>query len=161
MKNKVLRTFLIFALGLFLGFLAKILDIYTTNLGNIFSETSIWILLGVLISVYSRTPGRAAINMLFFCIGMLLTYYLTARLTGGVYSTTFIYGWSIFTLICPLFAAITWHARGQGIISIFIVTGILVVTMVASIVLFDGPRIYDFIIAAAILYICTFSRPRR
>ena len=53
----------------------------------------IWILFGVLISIYSKTKRKAMLNVLF-CIGMLITYYFV----NGVYSSTYIIGWSIFAL---------------------------------------------------------------
>ena len=71
----------------------KLLDIYTTNLGNIFSQVSVWIFLCTLISVYSNSAIRAAVNVFGFCMGMLLTYYITAEMTASVYSLTFVYGW--------------------------------------------------------------------
>ena len=62
---------LLFA-GAALGVLSKMLDIYTTNLGNVFSELSIWILLGTLIAFFSRTKAQACVNILPFCLGCLL-----------------------------------------------------------------------------------------
>lgn len=42
-------------IGLILGTVSRLLDIYTENLGNIFSQMAIWILFGVLISIYSSS----------------------------------------------------------------------------------------------------------
>ncbi len=39
--------------GLIAGAVSKLLDLYTTNLGNIFSQLSIWILICSAIAVYS------------------------------------------------------------------------------------------------------------
>ena len=52
-KNKILNPVTMLAAGLLLGALSRIFDIYTQNLGNIFSQMAIWILLGTLISIYS------------------------------------------------------------------------------------------------------------
>lgn len=65
-----------FFIGLLLGVGSRLLDIYTENLGNIFSQMAIWILFGVLISIYSRSKTKAMINIFPFCIGMLITYVL-------------------------------------------------------------------------------------
>ena len=47
MKNKILNPVIIFMIGLILGIVSKLFDIYTEILGNIFSEFSIWILFGM------------------------------------------------------------------------------------------------------------------
>ena len=71
--KKILNPAGMFISGLLLGTLARLLDIYTQNLGNVFSQMAVWILLGVIISIYSETPKRAAANTLTFCLGMLIT----------------------------------------------------------------------------------------
>ena len=58
-KNKILNPVTMLAAGLLLGALSRIFDIYTQNLGNIFSQMAIWILLGTLISIYSETKKKA------------------------------------------------------------------------------------------------------
>lgn len=64
-----------FFLGFGLGVLSRLLDIYTQNLGNIFSQFAVWILIGTAISVYSSTNKKAMPNVWALCIGMLITYY--------------------------------------------------------------------------------------
>ena len=90
MKEKVLNPIMMFIIGLILGIISRLLDIFTQNLGNIFSQMAIWILLGVLISIYSKTKKKAMLNIFLFCLGMLITYYLMAIITKGVYSKTMI-----------------------------------------------------------------------
>ena len=55
MKKKILNPISMFFIGLILGIISRLFDIYTENLGNIFSQTAIWILFGVLISIYSSS----------------------------------------------------------------------------------------------------------
>ena len=78
--NKLLNPLSLFFVGLFLGALSRLIDMYYPNLGEIFSQMSVWILLGTLIAIYSPTKKAAMQNILPFCIGMLLTYYATAML---------------------------------------------------------------------------------
>mgnify|MGYP005785731773 CR=1 FL=1 len=59
MKKLILNPIGMLLSGLLLGVLSRCLDVYTTNLGNIFSQLAVWILFGVLISIYSSTKGRA------------------------------------------------------------------------------------------------------
>ena len=40
-----------FGVGLIFGVISRLLDIYTQNLGDIFSQMAIWILIGTLISI--------------------------------------------------------------------------------------------------------------
>lgn len=55
--------------GLLIGFISRLLDIFTTNLGEIFSQMAIWILVGTLISIYSKNAKKAMLNVLTFCLG--------------------------------------------------------------------------------------------
>ena len=90
LSKAIIHTAIITCFGLITGALIKLLDIYTTNLGNIFSQVSVWIFICTLISVYSNSALRAAVNVFGFCMGMLLTYYITAEMTASVYSLTFV-----------------------------------------------------------------------
>ena len=55
------------------------------DIGNYFGRLAIWILLATIISVYSESPLRAAINTFFFFISMLAGYYLYCNfILGGL-----------------------------------------------------------------------------
>lgn len=125
--KKILKPHWMFCIGLILGIISRLLDIYTQNLGKIFSQMAIWILLGTLISIYSKTKKMAMMNIFPFCIGMLITYYIVAIITHGVYSRSFIIGWTIFALCSPIFAFFTWMAKEKGIIPKIISIGIIIV----------------------------------
>ena len=60
MGKRLLNPLTMFVMGLCAGILSRLLDICTQNLGEIFSQMAVWILLGTLISIYSGTPKRAA-----------------------------------------------------------------------------------------------------
>lgn len=152
MKKKILNPISMFFIGLILGTVSRLFDIYTQNLGNIFSQMAIWILFGVLISIYSSSQKRAMINILPFCIGMLITYYFVAFVTNGVYSTVFIIGWTAFALLSPIMAYFTWMTKEKGVFPKIIGVGIILVSILSSVVLFDGIRFYDIIINAITAY---------
>lgn len=160
MKNKFAPV-IMFLLGAVLGVVSKLLDIHTSNLGNIFSQMSIWILLGTLITIFSRTKGKAALNVFVFCIGMLITYYITAELTNSVYGMTFIYGWATFSLCSPVFAVLTWMTKEKGLLGKIISIGILLVTLTVTMVVFDGPRVYDIVIMLVLAYFLFVHRVKR
>ncbi len=150
-----------FIIGLLLGIVSRFLDIYTTNLGNVFSQMAIWILLGVIISIYSETKRTSMLNILPFCIGMLITYYFVAFVTKGVYSNIIIFGWTIFALCSPLLAYLTWLTKEKGAFSKIISVGIVLVSVLSSIILFDRLRIYDFLIDTILVYLLFFKQIRR
>ncbi|MDD5947348.1 MAG: DUF6518 family protein [Oscillospiraceae bacterium] len=152
MKNTILNPVSMFVIGLLLGVASRLFDIYTENLGNIFSQMAIWILFGVLISIYSKSKAKAMVNILPFCIGMLITYYFVAFLSKGVYSTIFIIGWTVFALCSPIMAFFTWMAKEKGIFPKIISIGILAVSFLSSAVLFDRIRFYDIIINGIMAY---------
>ena len=116
--SKVLLHIMLFAVaGILAGVAAKLLDIHTTNIGNIFSQMSVWIFLCTVIAVFSDTPFSSAANVFSFCIGMLAAYYATAELTSSVYSMIFVYGWTAFALLSPALGFCTWYAKGKRVIS--------------------------------------------
>lgn len=160
-KHSFISPVWMFLLGAGLGVLSKILDIYTSNLGNIFSQMSIWILLGTLIAIFSKTKGRAVLNVFAFCIGMLIAYYITAELTNSVYGMTFIYGWAAFSVCSPVFAILTWMTKEKGALGKIISFGILVVTLTVSMVVFDGPRVYDIVIMLVLAYFLFIHKVKR
>ena len=159
--KKILNPHWMFCIGLILGIISRLLDIYTQNLGEIFSQMAIWILLGTLISIYSKTKKMAMMNIFPFCIGMLITYYIVAIITHGVYSRSFIIGWTIFALCSPIFAFFTWMAKEKGIIPKIISIGIIIVCVLSSIILFDKLRIYDFLIDGLLIYYLFIKKVER
>lgn len=49
--KKNLKPHWMFGAGLIFEVISRLLDIYTQNLGDIFSQMAIWILIGTLISI--------------------------------------------------------------------------------------------------------------
>lgn len=156
--KKLLNPVLMFIIGLSLGIISRLLDIYTQNLGNIFSQFAIWILLGTLISIYSRNRKYAMINILVFSLGMLITYYLVAYITKGVYSEIFIIGWTVFAFISPFLAYFASMTKDKGIFPKIISLGIVLFSILSTIILFDRLRIYDFIINGILVYILFYKK---
>lgn len=144
--------------GLLLGIAARLFDIYFQNLGEIFSQMAIWILLGTGIAIYSPTKKAAMGNIFPFCMGMLATYYVTAAITHGVYSRTFIIGWTLFALASPVMAYFAWMAKEPGAFSKIIAAGIAAVSVMSSVLLFDHLRLYDFVIDGVLIYILFFKK---
>lgn len=151
-KSKLLNPLSMLAAGLLIGVASRLLDIYTKNLGEIFSQMAIWILIGTLISIYSPTKKSAMCNIIPFCAGMLVTYYVTAVLTRGVYSWSFIIGWTVFALLSPIMAYFAWMTKERGLFPKIIGIGIVLVSALSSILLFGRLRIYDFVIDGLLVY---------
>lgn len=159
--KKLLNPFMMFIIGLILGVISRLFDIYTQNLGNIFSGLAIWIFFGVLISINSKTKKKAMINIFPFCIGMLLTYYFVAFITKGVYSKDYIIGWTIFALFSPMMAYFTWQTKEDGILPRLISIGIVLLSVLSTIILFDRLRIYDYIINLILIYVLFFKKVKK
>lgn len=161
MKRTVMNPFVMLCFGLAMGAAARLLDIFTTNLGEVFSQMAVWILLGTLISIYSRTAKHAMVNVLAFCLGVLLTYYFVATLSHGVYSMEFIIGWTVFALCSPVMAYFAWLTKERGIFAKIVRVGIVAVSILSSILLFDRLRIYDFLIDGTLIYFLLFKKVNR
>ena len=158
MRKRLLDPVAMLVFGLLIGVITRLFDIYTQLLGEIFSQMAIWILIGTLIAIYSPTKVRAMLNVLPFCLGMLLTYYATAMITHGVYGRSFIIGWTVFALCSPLMALLAWMTKERGVFPKVIAVGIVAVSVLSSIVLFDRLRFYDVLIDGALVYFLFFHK---
>ena len=147
--------------GLLIGLISRLLDVYTTNWGEVFSQAAIWILFGTLISIYSKTAKKAMLNVLTFCLGMLFAYYLTAILSHGVYSIEYIIGWTVFALCSPVMAFWAWYTKESGLFPKIVSVGIISVSVLSTIILFDRLRIYDIVINGALFYFLFFKKVDR
>lgn len=153
MKKIVYNPLVMLLLGLVAGALTRLADIYTQVLCSVFSELSVWILIGVVIVLFCDSRKRACLDVFLFCAGMLVTYYLVAEYTQGVWGWRFVYSWAAFTLLTPVFAYFTWFVKLGGGFGKIISAGIIVVTLLASMVMFEGPQFYDIIICLALAYL--------
>ena len=167
MKKYILNPISLFFIGAILGIISKLLDIlfvgnlFMMTLGYMFSDLPIWVLLGILISIYSDTRKKAMINIFPFCIGMLISYYVTAELTNAVYSWNFIKGWTIFSCLSPLFAYFTWKTKEEGLFAKFISIGLILVTIIGNYILVRTFTIPDLIIIPIIVYFLFIKKVKR
>ena len=93
-NKQIVITLGVILLGFLLGVLQKWIDstsgsnlpliLQQLDIGNYFGRLAIWILLGTIISVYSESPLRAAINTFMFFISMLAGYYIYCNYILGV-----------------------------------------------------------------------------
>ena len=102
MKKIVYNPLVMLLLGLAAGALTRLADIHTQILCSVFSEFSVWILVGVVIVLGCDSRRRACLDIFLFCAGMLITYYLVAEYTNGIWGWSFVYGWAAFTLLTPV-----------------------------------------------------------
>lgn len=116
--------------GFLLGVLQKWIDgtgastlpmiLQQLDIGNYFGRLAIWILLGTIISMYSESPLRAAINTFFFFISMLAGYYIYCNYILGFLPRTYMMMWLVIAFASIFMAYICWYAKGEGFIAIFI-----------------------------------------
>lgn len=120
----------IILLGFLLGVFQKWIDgtgssilpmiLQQLDIGNYFGRLAIWVLLATIISVYSESPLRAAINTFFFFISMLAGYYLYCNYILGFLPRTYMMMWIVIAFASFFMAYICWYAKGEGIIAILI-----------------------------------------
>ena len=125
LKKQIFNTVLVIILGLVLGTFSKMLDCTPSNalpylfqvldVGNFLGEMAFWILMAVVISVFSSTPVRAGINVFLFFAGMLFSYYAYTKWIAGFFPKSCIMIWIGFTVVSPFLAAVCWYAKGNGI----------------------------------------------
>ena len=129
-KRQIVITLGVILLGFLLGILQKWVDgtggsnlpvmLQQLDIGNYFGRLAIWIFLGTLVSVYSESPLRAAINTFMFFISMLAGYYLYCNYVLGFLPKAYMMMWIVISFASFFMAYICWYAIGEGFIAIFI-----------------------------------------
>lgn len=170
--NKVLFCLLFIVLGLALGVLQKWLDNTAVNelplflqqldITNFFGRIAIWILLGTIISVYSKTPQKAAINTFLFLISMVLGYYLYCNFVVGFLPVSYMMIWFVASFISFFLSYICWYAKGKGIVAIIISSLILGALFSQAFIITQGIY-YTYIlevITFAIGLVILFRKPK-
>lgn len=144
LNRKIINSSSIILLGIILGIFSKWLDNISIDdtiwwqhifgildLRNEFSLFGIWIFIATTISVFSKTPLRASLNVFLFFIGMTVSYHLYTIFFSGFNPRNYMMIWYGITVITPILAFICWYAKGNGKISI-IISGIILAVMMLS-----------------------------
>ena len=177
MKKKIINTVLIFLLGISLGIFSKWLDnlsidnsiwwqniIDLLDLRNVFSLFGIWIFIAVAISINSKTPLRAGLNVLLFFIGMTTSYHLYTIYFSGFNPKNYMIIWYSITLLSPILAFICWYAKGNGkislLISSFIITAMMLSSFSIGLWYFDVNSIIDLLLFIGTI-ILLYSNPKK
>lgn len=136
LTKKVTFSLLCTLLGFALGIFSKFLDCTPSNampkivvdfdITNFFGRIAIWAFIAMIISVFSKTPLRAAINAPCFFAGMLIGYCLYSYfVVGFMLDRSYLFTWLFLTAISSVLAVICWYAKGCGtvatILSAFII----------------------------------------
>lgn len=164
------NTFFVVLLGLALGALSKLLDCVPRNhlplplsyfdVPNFLGRLAIWLLLAVMLSVYSRSPLRAGLHVFLFFAAMLISYYAYTKFIAGFFPKSYILIWAVCTLISPFLAMLCWYAKGNGIPALLLssmITGVLFLQafffgLTYFDVAYQGLEILVWLAAIAVLY---------
>ena len=166
-KDYILHLISMFIIGLLTGIIIKLIDIHFRvqhfgfSLSDVFSELGIWILIGVIISLFSKNKKYAMLNIFLFSIGMLITYYIIAEVTNSIYGWTFIKGWSVFACLSPMLAYLVTLTKEKGLLSLIIKIGIILVYLITNIIIFGGPRIYDIVFILILIYLLFIKKYKK
>ena len=139
-KSTVISAVLIFAAGITLGIISKWLDnlaldstiwwhrlFETLDLGNFFSDFAVWLLIALIIAVFSPSPMRAALNVFVFFAGMCVAYHAYTILFSGFDPSSYMMIWYGITLLSPILAVFCWYSKGAGAVPVIIDIAIIAV----------------------------------
>lgn len=136
LSKKIIFSLLCVLLGFALGVFSKFLDCTPSNympkivddfdITNFFGRIAVWAFIALVLSIFSKTPIRAAINAPCFFAGMLIGYCLYSYFVAGfMLDFSYLMIWVTYTVISPIFAVLCWYAKGYGtvatILSAFII----------------------------------------
>ena len=127
-RGVVLRNaLLLLLLGILLGLFAKWLDelaldsriwwhllIEKLNLVQVFSDLPIWLTITLAISVFSGSPGRAALYSFLFLLGMCVSYHAYTVLFAGFNPDRYMMIWYGITAASPLLAVLCWYGKSAA-----------------------------------------------
>ena len=141
LNRKIVITLGVILLGFLLGVLQKWIDgtsgsnlpliLQQLDIRNYFGRLAIWILLGTIVSVYSESPLRAAINTFIFFICMLAGYYLYCNYILGFLPRTYMMMWIVIAFASFFMAYFCWYAKGEGFIAV-IISSIIIGVLLAQ-----------------------------
>jgi hypothetical protein len=154
LKRQIVITLGIILFGFLLGILQKWIDgtggsnlpliLQQLDIGNYFGRLAIWILLGTIISLYSKSSLMAAINTFFFFLSMLAGYYLYCNYILGFLPRTYMMMWIVIAFGSFFMAYICWYAKGKGFIAITISSVIIGVLLAQAFNLNISQGIYAY-----------------
>ena len=159
MKDKLLSPGGMLVMGGLMGILSKLSDVGSHMgylqiiLSEMTSQMSLWILIGVTISLFSRSRKMAMANIFLFCVGMLAAYYVAAEVTHSVYGWSFIKGWAVFACFSPVMAYLVTLTKEKGRLPLLIKIGVLAAYVGVDLLLFGGPQIFDIVLLLPLLYL--------
>jgi len=142
LQKQILRTLGALLFGILMGAFSKYLDApigrmpaflkafdRKLDFHNFLGGFAPWIVIAVFISVRSKSPLRAAVNVFCFFCGMVASYYLYSYYIAGFYPQNYARIWILFALAAPFLAYLCWYAVGQGIAAFLLSAAILGVLM--------------------------------
>ena len=110
-------------------------------------------------SVQQKQAVRHA-ERFFYCVGMLITYYLTAELTDSVYSWAYIRLWIVFACFSPVMAYLVALTRRRGVLSLVLKVGIFAGYIGLNLLLGAFLKGYDILFFLLLIYLL-FIRDRK
>ncbi|MCR5665709.1 MAG: hypothetical protein K6G01_02665 [Eubacterium sp.] len=168
LKKKLLESLGFIMIGVLFGVLQKWMDgrafedvpfLAQLDIANFFGELPVWILLGTLISVYARTPLRAAVNTFLFLIGMVSGYYVYCNFVLGFLPRSYMMIWIVMSCVSFFLAYLCWYAKGNGIIAIVLSAAIIGILFAQAVNLTQG--FYIFSVLKLITWGCAVLILRR
>lgn len=139
----------ILLLGLLLGAVGRWSAYHAPFLAELASGIPLWILLGCLVSLGSRSSWRAGCNVFLLLGGMVCASYFTTELMSAPQSWKFLAGWGAAAVFSPVPGFFVWYARGGSLQAWILRLGVLAFQTLAMLAASGGARLLNMLLIAA------------
>lgn len=151
---QLVEAAILFFVGSIAGVLVTTFDVYAVGSAAFFSRVSLWVLINVIYGANVRSRRAATLGAIPLDLGFVEMYYLTTSYTYPGLARSLMAPLALLSLVGALVALLAWTAKSErNLYGLLITAFIVVATLVACVLLHDGPVAHDYACVALMVLV--------